>query len=89
MLEACKKSDKILVIVKTNFGKIIGAYAPTTIKEGDKSVKITEGFTFYFDNGCVLTIRTSGTEPKIKWYSEIRQLDMTKYAHFKLKIITI
>ena len=45
--------------------------------------------TFYFDNGCVLTIRTSGTEPKIKWYSEIRQLDMTKYAHFKLKIIAI
>ena len=35
--------------------------------------------TFYFDNGCILTIRTSGTEPKIKWYSEIRQLDKSKY----------
>lgn len=34
--------------------------------------------TFYFANGTVLTIRTSGTEPKIKWYSEIRQLDMSK-----------
>ncbi|CAG2112316.1 unnamed protein product [Medioppia subpectinata] len=26
--------------------------------------------TFYFKNGFVLTIRTSGTEPKIKYYSE-------------------
>ncbi len=34
--------------------------------------------TFYFENGCILTIRTSGTEPKIKWYSEIRQLDKLK-----------
>ncbi|CAL4067338.1 unnamed protein product, partial [Meganyctiphanes norvegica] len=27
--------------------------------------------TFSFDNGCVLTLRTSGTEPKIKYYSEM------------------
>jgi len=27
--------------------------------------------TFYFENGTVLTLRTSGTEPKIKYYSEI------------------
>ena len=27
--------------------------------------------TFKFNNGVVLTLRTSGTEPKIKWYSEI------------------
>lgn len=26
--------------------------------------------TFYFENGVVLTIRTSGTEPKIKYYTE-------------------
>lgn len=26
--------------------------------------------TFYFSNGVVLTIRTSGTEPKIKYYAE-------------------
>ena len=26
--------------------------------------------TFTFENGCVATIRTSGTEPKIKYYSE-------------------
>jgi phosphomannomutase len=29
--------------------------------------------TFYFDNACEMTIRASGTEPKIKWYSEIRK----------------
>ena len=33
--------------------------------------------TFYFDNGCEMTIRASGTEPKIEWYSEIRK----KYKH--------
>jgi len=29
--------------------------------------------TFYFDNGSEITIRASGTEPKINWYSEIRK----------------
>ena len=29
--------------------------------------------TFFFDNGSQITIRASGTEPKIKWYSEIRK----------------
>ncbi|CAI2738200.1 unnamed protein product, partial [Dicrocoelium dendriticum] len=28
--------------------------------------------TFRFDNGVFLTLRTSGTEPKIKFYSELR-----------------
>lgn len=27
--------------------------------------------TFYFENGSVLTMRTSGTEPKIKYYTEM------------------
>jgi len=31
----------------------------------------SEMITFEFENGCVLTIRGSGTEPKIKYYSEI------------------
>ena len=26
--------------------------------------------TFTFENGCVVTLRTSGTEPKIKYYTE-------------------
>ncbi len=32
--------------------------------------KSSEMITFTFENGCVLTLRTSGTEPKIKYYSE-------------------
>ncbi|RMZ95523.1 Glucose 1-6-bisphosphate, partial [Brachionus plicatilis] len=40
--------------------------------------KSSQMITFYFENGCVLTIRTSGTEPKIKWYSEIKQTDKSK-----------
>jgi phosphoglucomutase len=31
--------------------------------------------TLKLSNGCVFTIRTSGTEPKIKYYSEIRGQD--------------
>lgn len=42
------------------------------------SSKSSQMITFYFENGCVLTLRTSGTEPKIKWYSEIKQTDFTK-----------
>jgi phosphomannomutase len=34
--------------------------------------------TFYFDNGSEITIRASGTEPKIKWYSEIRKKKANK-----------
>ncbi|CAH1101311.1 unnamed protein product [Psylliodes chrysocephalus] len=30
-----------------------------------------EMITFYFENGLVCTLRTSGTEPKIKYYTEI------------------
>lgn len=33
----------------------------------------TEMITFHLSNGCSITIRASGTEPKIKWYSEIRK----------------
>jgi phosphomannomutase len=32
----------------------------------------TEMITYSFENGCVLTLRTSGTEPKLKYYSEMR-----------------
>lgn len=33
--------------------------------------KSSQMITFKFSEGCVATIRTSGTEPKIKYYSEI------------------
>ena len=37
--------------------------------------------TFYLDNGCSCTIRTSGTEPKIKWYIELGAADQAKATH--------
>ncbi|RMX38377.1 hypothetical protein pdam_00005487 [Pocillopora damicornis] len=44
-------------------------------KPGDKPVlpvsKSSQMITFYFENGCVATLRTSGTEPKIKYYTEL------------------
>lgn len=33
--------------------------------------KSSQMITFYFENGCVATLRTSGTEPKIKYYAEL------------------
>lgn len=32
----------------------------------------TQMLTYDFVNGCVLTLRTSGTEPKLKFYSELQ-----------------
>lgn len=42
----------------------------------DKRAKLpvsssTQMITFNFDNGLVLTLRTSGTEPKLKYYAEL------------------
>ncbi|KAF6775197.1 hypothetical protein AHF37_05794 [Paragonimus kellicotti] len=36
------------------------------------SNKSSQCITFHFDNDVCLTIRTSGTEPKVKYYSELR-----------------
>eukprot|EP00058_Branchiostoma_floridae_P025967 XP_002611457.1 hypothetical protein BRAFLDRAFT_63910 [Branchiostoma floridae] len=33
--------------------------------------KASQMITFSFENGCVATLRTSGTEPKIKYYTEM------------------
>jgi len=45
-------------------------------READLKAKLpvsasSQMITFYFENGAVLTMRTSGTEPKIKYYSEM------------------
>lgn len=36
--------------------------------------------TFYFENGLDATIRTSGTEPKIKYYTELRASPENRYV---------
>lgn len=35
------------------------------------SSKSSQMVTFTFENGAVITLRTSGTEPKIKYYAEM------------------
>lgn len=35
--------------------------------------------TFSFENGAVITLRTSGTEPKIKYYAEMCASSNEKY----------
>lgn len=41
--------------------------------------KSSHMITFKLDNGLVLTLRTSGTEPKIKYYSELRAAPGMRY----------
>jgi phosphoglucomutase len=40
--------------------------------------KSSQMITFKLGNGVVFTLRTSGTEPKIKYYSEIQGADKEK-----------
>ena len=47
------------------------------------SSKVSPMITYYFDNGVSLTIRASGTEPKVKFYSEI----VTKEAVQEQKLV--
>lgn len=44
--------------------------------------KSNQMITFYFENGCVATLRTSGTEPKIKYYTELACQPGDKYVDF-------
>jgi len=38
----------------------------------------TQMITYFFENGCVATLRGSGTEPKLKYYVELSGTDKTK-----------
>ncbi|VDN13743.1 unnamed protein product [Dibothriocephalus latus] len=44
--------------------------------------------TFTFDNGVTLTLRTSGTEPKIKYYSELcaKPTDKRSFAELEAEL---
>eukprot|EP01134_Creolimax_fragrantissima_P006350 CFRG6350T1 len=45
--------------------------------------------TFYFENGAVVTMRTSGTEPKIKYYSELPgSIDASDLVNSKAKVLS-
>ncbi|ORC93790.1 phosphomannomutase-like protein [Trypanosoma theileri] len=40
--------------------------------------------TFYFDNGVTMTLRGSGTEPKLKWYAELITDDASREKEFSV-----
>ncbi|KAF4657961.1 Phosphoglucomutase-2 [Perkinsus chesapeaki] len=40
--------------------------------------------TVYFDNDAIVTLRGSGTEPKLKYYAELRDLESTEKARSRL-----
>lgn len=42
--------------------------------------------TFSFENGAVITLRTSGTEPKIKYYAEMCANPSEKYGSITIFI---
>jgi phosphoglucomutase / phosphopentomutase len=69
-IDKIRDLNKGIIIDQKDNGKISKASLPSSSS--------SEMMTFYFTNGCTLTIRTSGTEPKIKWYSEMRQIDDSK-----------
>lgn len=46
------------------------------------SSKSGQMITFSFENGAVITLRTSGTEPKIKYYAEMCANPSEKYVVF-------
>ncbi len=45
------------MIVKTNFGKIIGEYASLKIKAEDQIVKNTDAFSFYFSDDQIKVLK--------------------------------
>ena len=57
-------------------------HKPTLPKQSGQMI------TFYLENGCQATIRTSGTEPKIKWYIEIGADNLEKAEHDLNEVVT-
>jgi len=52
-----------------------GFDSSTTDKVPTLPVGSSPMITFEFGNGAIVTLRASGTEPKVKWYSELRATD--------------
>lgn len=53
---------------------LTGAGLDTSIAGGKPALPTSSSHmvTISFRNSCVVTLRTSGTEPKLKWYAELR-----------------
>lgn len=53
------------------------------------SSKSSQMVTFTFENGAVITLRTSGTEPKIKYYAEMCASPKEKLVIFQKLIYSL
>lgn len=51
--------------------KIYGVDLSPSTKLVEPKVTSSQMIIFTFENGVVITLRTSGTEPKIKYYAEM------------------
>lgn len=53
---------------------LTGAGLDTSLASGKPGLPTSSSHmvTITFRNSCVITLRTSGTEPKLKWYAELR-----------------
>ena len=55
----------------------------TTASDGRATLPLSSSshmLTFHFSDGAIVTLRGSGTEPKIKWYAELVGKDRAKTA---------
>lgn len=78
------KTNEMFSKIQANYPEKLGEYEITGIRDlnkgydnrnpDNKSILPTQSshmITFYFKNGATVTLRTSGTEPKIKYYMEM------------------
>jgi len=78
------QTNKMFEAIQSNYPTSLGPYEICGIRDlnkgydsrqsDKKAVLPTQSshmITFYFTNGATVTLRTSGTEPKIKYYSEM------------------
>jgi phosphoglucomutase len=57
---------------------------PGGVKSHLPSTPDAEMITMFFENGAVVTVRASGTEPKVKYYSEMSSRDSKEQAKASL-----
>ena len=63
----------------------------TSLADGTKShlpaTPEAEMITIFFENGAVVTVRASGTEPKVKFYSELTSKESREAARAALQLV--
>jgi phosphoglucomutase len=100
-LDAKEKQERLMEALRTNPPKAFGS--ATAVKVGDLAARkftslidndielspfpSADVLMFYMDNGDIISVRPSGTEPKVKIYylvtAESRALAESKYEGYK------